>query len=231
MDISFRKGEGRKGGQNGQKIVIEQDESRESRKKIHERELAALKAAEMAREEEMAKEKARMRAKNREMEEAQEKAKEMAAEEEKAKRGHDAALVAAKEAKAQYNALQKKSAPKLIDINKKIKDAMKNLPVKPSKKTKHEYEARIRELQDLLAVKNVNSANEEERISNEIKILEKEIGQQDAYNECNALVDSFLKEKADLEEKIAAASDKLKVKDSLVSQAEQRLTALQKKKK
>jgi hypothetical protein len=43
MDISFRKGEGRKGGQNGQKIVIEQDESRESRKKIHERELAALK--------------------------------------------------------------------------------------------------------------------------------------------------------------------------------------------
>jgi len=62
MDISFRKGEGRKGGQNGQKIVIEQDESRESRKKIHERELAALKAAEMAREEEIAKEKARMRA-------------------------------------------------------------------------------------------------------------------------------------------------------------------------
>ena len=83
----------------------------------------------------------------------------------------------------------------------------------------------------MLAVKNFNSANEEERISNEIKILEKEIGQQDAYNECNALVDSFLKEKSDLEEKIAAASDKLKVKDSLVSQAEQRLTALQKKKK
>lgn len=145
MDISFRKGEGRKGGQNGQKIVIEQDESRESRKKIHERELAALKAAEMAREEEMAKEKARMRAKNREMEEAQEeKAKEMAAEEEKAKRGHDAALVAAKEAKAQYNALQKKSAPKLIDINKKIKDAMKNFPLnhvrKQNMNTKHESE-------------------------------------------------------------------------------------------
>ena len=201
MDISFRKGEGRKGGQNGQKIVIEQDESRESQKKIHERELAALKAAEMARDEEMAKEKARMRAKNREMEEAQETAKEMAAEEEKAKRGHDAALVVAKEAKAQYNALQKKSAPKLVDINKKIKDAMKNLPVKPSKKTKHEYEARIRELQDLLAVKNFISANEEEGISNEIKILEKEIGQQDAYNECKALVDSFFKKRLILKKK------------------------------
>jgi hypothetical protein len=60
MDISFRKGEGRKGGQNGQKIVIEQDENRESRKKIHERELAALKAEEMARDKEMAKEKARI---------------------------------------------------------------------------------------------------------------------------------------------------------------------------
>jgi hypothetical protein len=214
MEKSFRKGEGRKGGQSGQKVIIDSEQNPESRKRIHEREIAEL----MKKAEEKTDQKRQPIKKDEDV------IKEDPRRAEKAN-AYQIALRAADEAKAEYDNLLQKTERKLIELDKKINNANKKLPLQPSLRTKEAFQVRIQELEEILAAKGAYllSPKDEDDILKEIKGLAMEMVRVDEYNEAKVIVDYFLKEKAVIDEIMSTARENLNQKNRQAARARNRL--------
>lgn len=214
MEKNFRKGEGRKGGQSGQKVIIDTKLNPESRKRIHECEIAAL----MKEAEEKTDQKRQPIKKDEDMSKDDPRRAEKA-------NAYQVALRTADEAKAEYDNLQQKTERKLIELDKKINHAKKKLPLQPSFRTKEAFQVRIQELEEILAAKGAYflSAKDEEDILKEIKDLAMEMVHVDEYNEGKVIVDYFLKEKAAIDEIMSTARENLNQKNREAARARNRL--------